>query len=647
MADVILKATIILITAWGATLLLRRAAAAIRHLVWSAAFAALLLLPILSLLVPEWKLRGLPDASTLVFTVQARPDTASPAGHTASTQASSTRSNMAAPAAPARRIPWIPLLWTAGVLLSLVRLAVGWAASLRACRDAEPVYDPLLEGARRVRLLRSRSANMPMTTGILRPAILLPSGADAWPADRWRMVLAHELAHVRRHDCLMQAVARLAASFYWFHPLAWIALRQFIQERERASDDLVLAAGVKPSDYAAGLLDVARSFRPAPATAWAAIAMARPSQLEGRLVAILDPTARRGTVRVPVVLATAAVALAVLLPLAAMRPAPQEPQSPSTTFRAVAMETDCTRLDAEAKVLMRRGQYDDAEKLYRRALELRQQKFGERSPEFARGLQNLAEALRATKQQVEAALLNQRAVEIQEATLGPNHPEVASTVFELGLRAHADRRYAEAEQLYQRVLDIRTRSLGAADPGVAEVLTRMGLLNESLSKAADAESFYQRAISIFETAGRETPEYALAMELYAHRLRDQNRIPEATPFEDRAKLIRSAHVGRRETGQTSNAVRVGGGVTAPRVISKVEPEYSEEARIAKYQGTVVLYIEVGDDGLAHNIQLKRSLGLGLDEKAAEAIGRWRFQPGTKDGLPVTVQATVEINFRLK
>jgi TonB family protein len=220
-------------------------------------------------------------------------------------------------------------------------------------------------------------------------------------------------------------------------------------------------------------------------------------------------------------------------------------------------------------------------------------------------------------------------------------------VFELGLRAHAERRYAEAEQLYQRVLDIRTRSLGAADPAVAEVLTRMGLLNESLSKAADAESFYQRAIAIFETAGRETPEYALAMELYAHRLRDQNRIPDATQFEERARLIRSAHVGRRETAQTSNALRVGDGVTAPRVASKIEPEYSEEARIAKYQGTVVLYIEVGTDGLAHNIQLKRSLGLGLDEKAAEAIGRWRFQPGTKDGLPVTVQATVEINFRLK
>jgi len=99
-------------------------------------------------------------------------------------------------------------------------------------------------------------------------------------------------------------------------------------------------------------------------------------------------------------------------------------------------------------------------------------------------------------------------------------------------------------------------------------------------------------------------------------------------------------------GFGGGALRVGGGVTAPTLQHKVEPEYSEEARKAKFQGTVVLYIEVDTTGKATNIHVLRSLGLGLDEKAIEAVRKWTFIPGKKNGVPVTVQATVEVNFRL-
>jgi TonB family protein len=93
--------------------------------------------------------------------------------------------------------------------------------------------------------------------------------------------------------------------------------------------------------------------------------------------------------------------------------------------------------------------------------------------------------------------------------------------------------------------------------------------------------------------------------------------------------------------------RVGtGGVSAPVLLFKVEPEYSEEARKAKFQGTVLLAIEVDRSGRAQNVRVARSLGLGLDEKAIEAVRRWKFKPGYKDGRPVTVAATIEVNFRL-
>jgi len=105
--------------------------------------------------------------------------------------------------------------------------------------------------------------------------------------------------------------------------------------------------------------------------------------------------------------------------------------------------------------------------------------------------------------------------------------------------------------------------------------------------------------------------------------------------------------GPGEGGGVGGGVyKVGGGVTAPVVIFKKDPEYSEEARKAKYQGTVLLAIEVSPDGRATNIRVVRSLGLGLDEKAMEAVKQWKFKPGYRNGQPVTVAATIEVNFRL-
>ncbi len=99
-------------------------------------------------------------------------------------------------------------------------------------------------------------------------------------------------------------------------------------------------------------------------------------------------------------------------------------------------------------------------------------------------------------------------------------------------------------------------------------------------------------------------------------------------------------------GMGGGVYRIGGGVSAPSLLSKVEPEYSEEARKAKFQGTVVLYVVVDEKGQPQQLRVVRPLGLGLDEKAIEAVQKWRFRPGFKDGKPVAVAATVEVNFRL-
>ena len=99
-------------------------------------------------------------------------------------------------------------------------------------------------------------------------------------------------------------------------------------------------------------------------------------------------------------------------------------------------------------------------------------------------------------------------------------------------------------------------------------------------------------------------------------------------------------------GIGGGAYRVGGGVSAPRALYAPDPEYSEEARKAKYSGTVVLYIEVDTNGQARNVRVVKGIGLGLDEKAIEAVTKWKFRPGMKDGRPVIVKAQIEVNFRL-
>jgi TonB family protein len=110
---------------------------------------------------------------------------------------------------------------------------------------------------------------------------------------------------------------------------------------------------------------------------------------------------------------------------------------------------------------------------------------------------------------------------------------------------------------------------------------------------------------------------------------------------------RGGGVGPGEGGGIGGGVfRVGGGVSAPQLIYRVEPEYTEAARKAKYQGTVILLAVVDSDGKVRDLRVARALGLGLDEKALEAVRQWRFKPGLKDGRPVAVAASIEVTFRL-
>ena len=169
-----------------------------------------------------------------------------------------------------------------------------------------------------MRLLQSTHPALLVTWGIRSPKILLPAAANAWPDERIRVVLAHELAHVRRNDWLSQLSAELLRALYWFNPLVWLASRRLREESERACDDAVLETGVDAPAYATHLLEVAKGFS-AYRRAWSpAPAIASPSHLERRVRAMLNARLNR---RPLTRLARVAIVIAVVgitLPIAAL-----------------------------------------------------------------------------------------------------------------------------------------------------------------------------------------------------------------------------------------------------------------------------------------------------------------------------------------
>ena len=371
--DALIKVTLVLGIAAMATLVLGRASAAVRHLVWTLALTSALVLPVLSIALPRWQLPIVTltsDAAPAADEVPPSPKaTARQVAATAPTLARraqapdipghSTPVVSAAPAAPHpdRTVtPRVSLtmalvsIWMAGVFAVVGRLVVGLVAvhwmSRRTVRVVDAPWLPLavelaseLGITRRLSFLESTRASMPMASGIFTPSVLMPEDANRWPLERLRIVLLHELAHVKRRDCLTHVIAQLACALYWFNPLAWIAARHIRTERERACDDLVLACGTQGPDYAEELLEIARVMRGGryPALlAGATLAMAHHSELEGRLIAILDPKVpRAGVSRLRAALAAATVACA-LPPLAAMQPWTVDASADASSIDAVS-----------------------------------------------------------------------------------------------------------------------------------------------------------------------------------------------------------------------------------------------------------------------------------------------------------------------
>jgi beta-lactamase regulating signal transducer with metallopeptidase domain len=321
---VALAATLPLLAAVIAAVVLRRLPAGTRALVWRAAVVALLCVVVGQLVPLRWRAWVVPGDLASPLVVLGRLQLAADARDGASGRAIWDL------------VALIPIIYVGGVIVVLTRLTRAWRAARGATRRARAVVDTdwlrRLQSARqsfgigrRVRLVSATDvadAAVPMTWGILRPVIVLPAAALSWSDEHRRIVLLHELAHVRAADAAFGIAARIACALLWFHPGVWWVSRRLRDVCEVAADDCVLSAGVRPSDYAELLVMAADALAPCAGAREFGVAVSQRTGLRGRLAAIVDTRLdRRAPARVAIA-CTTVITLSVAAPASSVQLVP-------------------------------------------------------------------------------------------------------------------------------------------------------------------------------------------------------------------------------------------------------------------------------------------------------------------------------------
>jgi beta-lactamase regulating signal transducer with metallopeptidase domain len=346
--SLIAKATAIFVTGAGIAFLTRKKSASAQRAVWALTLAAAISLPAGMLLTPAWRVAVLPSGVvtpspgsdySAVAPEQATVESVASDAQ-AETQPAVVAPSLASVKPAALRSEYITTIilsiWAVGAIAVIFRLMFGVLALKRVVNRSVPLVDAewpelllreraLVGVERPVRILASEDVSTPLTTGLVAPVILLPQESVNWTAEHRAVVLRHEMAHIASGDIGACLVAALACAIYWFHPMAWIATARLRRAQERACDNQVLTLGITPVDYAGHLLEVARSAREMGMSGLVSVAMARPSQLEGRLLAVLNESGDRAGLKARTRVVGVTAAAALMLSVSAFSPVKREP----------------------------------------------------------------------------------------------------------------------------------------------------------------------------------------------------------------------------------------------------------------------------------------------------------------------------------
>lgn len=328
-----LKASLILVLACTIVAMFKRRDSSLKHKVYAIAFAGIIAMPVMTSVLPSWnvipwagegnrisKLGQLLTADNsqsvavgseelgLQEELSEGSGRISPLDLVQKTESNPLIEAVSSTSKGLLDLPistLIFLVWALGAAGIIVHMLSGFMGvrvlSMRASvitagewlDVSEEVGDRLFL-TREVKMLKSASVKTPLTWGGLKPVVMLPAESDSWPLSKKISVLTHEYAHIKRWDTAFYTVSRLACGLYWFNPLVWYAAKKQREEREYACDQVVIAAGTSPSDYAEHLIEIARTFNSGEKHPFGVLSMAKPSQLEGRVLSVLAEESSTG-----------------------------------------------------------------------------------------------------------------------------------------------------------------------------------------------------------------------------------------------------------------------------------------------------------------------------------------------------------------
>ena len=516
-------------------------------------------------------------------------------------------------------------LWLAGAIASAGVLLVG-LARLRWLRAAStrvtdgPWHRLCADlarsgGLRRgVDLLFGPRPGLVATWGWRRPAVMLPAAAAGWSAERMRVVLLHELAHARHGDWLLQMAAETLRCVWWFNPLAWVVRARLRRESEHAADDLVLARGVPATTCATHLVELAKEARKHRRTWLPAPAMARPSHLERRLSAMLNPHANRR----PMTRLARLWSLGLLVPasilVAGLQVGAQTGRISGTVVDRdgnVVRNPDVTFTIRTAGRQVRSGSYA----------------FLDRTGNLVRNPD--VTISRTTSQFVRPSGHDNGRFEIFDLGPGEYGLAVRAPGFEPLFRQFS----LDAGEQREEELVLSRISASGQPPTAAEPATA------GTAPAADGPLAETTASAVGQEPPTETSsariaalvERAAALQEQLQRVLDELR----TVLDD----------PDQPADRPDEPIRIGDGVPPPAKIHDVPPVYPPAARETGIQGLVVLEATIDPTGVVGNIEVLRSVP-ELEAAAIAAVEQWRYEPTLVDGAPVSVLMTVTINFLL-
>ena len=531
------------------------------------------------------------------------------------------------------------MLLAVGAVLRLAWVALGLARLTRIRRLAQPLAQPPVAFGGDARWYVSDQVSGPVTFGWLRPTILLPAKVRELPASAQDAIASHELFHVHRRDWLFVMAEEMIRSVLWFHPAVWFLLSRIQLAREQAVDQAVVAATRDRAGYLNALVSVAAQrlqadVAPAPL-------FLKKCQLAVRVQALLKETsmsASRLAAHVSVAASVAVIGACAAVWFFPLQSAAQVlPDDPGITVDAGAI------LAHRSPVHNPGGGSVTGDVL----LELKLNSKGEVAD--ARVLSGPEELRKAAL----ASVLDWH----YAADTAP--PSLVHATIHFGQRPAAVAAQAGPQAApppppppppAARVTSQAPPPPPPPPPPAIAVVQRIDY-SPALSPELQQRIMNGLSVRVGDTLDRAQ----LNSELQGIDEHLGYRMTSICPCDsDRTNVILSVVLQSGSVPQTASAVvplqpgvyRIGGGVSAPVPIVKPEPEYSEEARKAKWQGASLLQVVIDENGVPQNIQIIRPLGLGLDQKAIEAVQKWRFKPGLKDGNPVPTSAVIEVNFRL-